>query len=129
MMKRLSSFVLLIMIALPFYVQAADIKAPGPIYQVDMTHSVIADVGSGSGDIVASAQPDAMASVDRLSNYNDSTETMKSTERLQGVANILLEPANVIAKVSQYSPHKSIAATGILGVPRGGYIGIGKPIS
>ena len=100
MMKRLSSFVLLIMIALPFYVQAADITAPVPTYQVDVTHSAVA------------------------ANAVKPVEAVKPVQRIQSVANITLEPAEILTRVSQYNSHKSITAAGIIGVSGGDSIGI-----
>jgi len=105
MKKHLFSIILSIVFLIPLTIQADAIRAPS--YQVDVTHSVIADVGSG-GDAVAVS----------------STETM---QRTQSVANIKLEPADLVNRVSQYNAHKSITATGIIGVSGGGFIGI-RPI-
>jgi len=111
MMKRLSSFILLIMIALPFYVQAADIKAPAPIYQIDVTQMF-----AGEETVI---RPTTVAAV--------AVHPSDTVQRTQSVANIKLEPADLVNKVSQYNAHKSITATGIIGVSGGDSIGI-RPI-
>ena len=105
MTKRLFSIILMCMLLMPLSIQAADIGVP--VYEVDVTHSVI---GNGSGDIVA-----AIAA--------QSTETM----RMQSVANITLEPAEILAESVKYNLHKSIAVAGIIGVSGGDSIGI-RPI-
>ena len=109
MKKYLFSIILSIVFLIPFTIQANTISAPS--YQVGVAHSAIADIGSGSGDIVAAK----------------AVQSTKTMLRTQNVANITLEPADLINKVSQHTPHKSIAANAIL-VSGGGYIGI-RPVS
>jgi hypothetical protein len=103
-MKRYLFSILLACVFLisPATYAAADVKAPTPIYQVDVTHSVVA-IGAGSSDVVATMQ------------------------RLQSVANIKLEPADTLIRISQYNSCKSITATGVIGAFGGDPIGISKP--
>jgi cytochrome c5 len=54
---------------------------------------------------------------------------VQPSETMQSVANITLEPADLVNKVSQCNSCHSIkAAAGIIGVSGGDSIGIGKPV-
>jgi len=86
---------------IPFTIQAETITAP--VYKVDVAQPA---VGIGLSKFAAVAQ---------------STEAI---QRTQSVANIKLEPADLVNKVSQYNSHKSIDATGIIGVSGGDSTGI-----
>lgn len=107
MKKYLFSIILSIVFLIPFTTQADIISTPS--YQVDVTQPMMINPGGGSGDAAVAVQ---------------STETML---RMQSVANITLEPAEILAESVKYNLHKSIAVAGIIGVSGGDSIGI-RPI-